>query len=181
MSQLYINLTDGAVYSGYKIPGSIPIPNPKSKFYKLKDNWRESISDPWEFDKEGVLLKLSAKIKDDYDRSVGEVILSKYPKNEPLSWNYQKAEADKWVTLSVEEKQAAIDSLKFVWLFNACYPEDGKVSVEVVDAFALKIIQNAKSFEETTSKLLGMKRKKLAELQKATDEELEVMAKELLS
>ena len=180
MSQLYINLIDNTVYSGHMVAGSIPIPTPKSKFYKLKQNWKESISDPWEFDKETVVSKLSTKIKDDYDKSVQELILSHYPKSESLSWDYQKAEADKWIALSIEEKQTAIESLEFVWLFNACYPDGGDIVVEVIDVFAGKIIENAKAFKQVTSKLLGTKRKKLAELQQATNEELEVMAKELL-
>lgn len=180
MSELYISLIDNTIYSGHMMAGSIPIPTPKSKFYKLKENWRESISDPWELDKVTLLSNLSSKIKNDYDKSVEELILSHYPKSEPLSWDYQNAEADKWITLSIEEKQTAIESLEFVWLFNACYPDGGDILIEVIDVFASKIIDNAKAFKETTSKLLGIKRKKLAELQQATDEQLEVMAKELL-
>lgn len=180
MSQLYISLIDNTIYSGHMVGGSIPIPIPKSKYYKLKDNWKESVSDPWEFDKQSVIIKLTAKIKDDYDKSVEELILSHYPKSEPLSWEYQRQEAEKWNSLSSEQKSAAVSDLEFIWLFNACYPDGREIEISVIDAFASRIIENAKSFKELTSKLLGTKRKRLAELQQATDEELEVMAKELL-
>lgn len=169
---LYINPKDNVVHSGVKLPGDIEIPNPPAKNYKLKSDYLENISDPWELDSTGLTSKLIQKVKDWYDSEHETLIFKHYPKYEPFSWADQRAESLEWNSLSVEAKVLAITELKYAWLFNACYPNGGEILPEVIDVFANKVLQNAELFKTAASKLLGAKREKLSEINLASSEQL---------
>lgn len=168
---LYINPSTGVIYSGSKSDGSIPIPNPPSNNYKLKQDWHSNLDSPWELDLASYKESLVKKAKDLYDKSHEDLIFSHYPKFEPFSWAYQKEEAEEWVSLSTSNKKTAIKNLQFSWLFNSCYPDGGEISIEVIDSFANKVIDNSKNFKLSASKLLGIKRSRLQKISEASTEE----------
>lgn len=176
INMLYINPKDNTIHAGVKLPGDIELPNPPGKNYKLKSNYLESLTDPWELDSETLTSKLIQKVKDWHDSEHETLIFKHYPKYEPFSWADQRAESLEWNTLDAEGKTTAISELKFAWLFNACYPNGGEILPEVIDVFAGKVLQNAELFKTAASKLLGEKRTKLAEINSATPEELITLA-----
>lgn len=177
---LYINLSTGVIYSGSKVDGSIPLPNPPSGNYKLKQDWYSDLENPWELDLTSYKETLIKKVKDLYDSSHEDLIFKHYPKSEPFTWASQKEEAEEWITLSNSNKKTAIKNLQFSWLFNSCYPDGGEISIETIDTFANKVIDNSKSFKLSASKLLGIKRSRLQRIKDAsTEEELNAINKEL--
>jgi hypothetical protein len=170
----------GELFYGSPIPDCLVIPDPPNRNYKLKSDWYNNLDNPWELDLNSFKERLIKLAKDTYDKKHEELIFKYYPKYEPFSWYYQKEEAESWLALDAPGKQNAIELLSYPWLFNACYPDGGDIEVEIIDAFASKVIDKAKNFKLSASKILGLKRKWLKGISEAnTEEELLEIEKEI--